>query len=167
MPTGPDRPERTRGRIRALTMLRLVFSAASLGLIVLGLFTLREASRTRGWAKVDGRVVSSSVNSFTGRNGTTWRPMVIYSYSVGAVRFMSSRISFRPTVSDTRDGAVRQAARYPAGRAVTVFHDPQNPEQAVLEPARNPWLPIIAGGLFSMLAVGMRMLQARVEKAAH
>ncbi len=153
---------RTLGR---LDYLRVVFSVAAVVLIVFGLFTMREASRSRGWAWTDGRVVQSSVNEFTSKGTTTFRPMVVYSYSVGPVRYMSSRIAFRSLASGTRADAAKVAASVPAGRPVRVFYDPQEPDRALLEPAGNPWPSIIAGGACSMLAVLMRILRARQDKS--
>jgi hypothetical protein len=164
MPSRPDRPDDDRSRVRTFDYLRLAFSAVAIGLIIFGLLTMRETSRSRGWAQVEGRVVTSAVNAFTGKSGTTWRPMVVYSYSVGSIRFMSSRIAFHSLASGSRSDAAKLAARYPAGGMVRVFYDPQDPEQAVLEAGSNPWVPIIAGGVFSMLAVWMRILRRRAEK---
>jgi hypothetical protein len=90
--------------------------------------------------------------------------MVVFSYAVGRVRFMSSRIAFHSLSSSNRSDAARFAATYPVGRTVQVFYDPQDPEQAVLEPGSNPWAPIVAGGMLAMLAVWMRVLRGRVEK---
>ncbi len=158
------RPSAQRTRILTLNVLRLVFSALAVGLIIFGLFTMRETSRSRGWVRAGGRVISSSVNEYAGKGSTSYRPIVVYSYSVGAARYMSSRISFRPHGTTDRNEAARIAGRYGVGTSVDVFYDPQDPEQAVLERGVNPWLPLIAGGAFSMLAVGMRMLRARAER---
>ena len=109
-------------------------------------------------------MVRSDVTEFVGKDGRTYRPMVVFSYAVGSVRFMSNRIAFRPLASPRRQDAARIAARYPVGGAVQVLYDPTDPEQAVLELGINPWAPILAGGAFSMLAVGMRMLRGRAER---
>jgi hypothetical protein len=90
--------------------------------------------------------------------------MVVYSYAVGSVRFMSSRIAFHPLASPSRDQAARVAANYPVGSTVRVLYDPADPEQAVIELGISPWVPIAAGGAFSMLAVWMRILRGRAEK---
>jgi hypothetical protein len=164
MTTGQDTSQQRRTRVRTLSLLRIVFSALAVGLIIFGLFSMRETSRSRGWVKTDGRVVASNVRQFTGKDTTTYRPMVIYSYSVGAARFMSSRIAFRPVTSGDRTVAAQFAARYPVGRTLPVFYDPQDPEQAVLDQGGNPWVPILAGGAFSMLAVWVRMLRGRERR---
>ncbi len=157
-------PDDSRRRRRLLDVLRLVFSAAAIGLIVFGLFTMRERSRSRGWAATPGTIVSSTVTRFTGRTGTTYRPMVMYSYSVGAVRYSSNRLSFRSIVTSDHDAALKAAAAYKPGSAVEVFYDPQDPEQAVLDRGANPWVGIIGGGVFAMAAVWMRILGGRTGK---
>ncbi len=156
-----------RRRVLVLNVLRLLFSALAVGLILFGLFTLRETSRSRGWAETTGRVISSGVNEYAGKGSRSYRPIVVYAYSAGAVRYMSTRISSAHSQGTAdRNAAARVAARYPVGASVPVFYDPQDPEQAVLQRGGSPWLPILAGGAFSMLAVGMRMLRARAERKA-
>jgi hypothetical protein len=152
------------GRVRTLNTLRVVFSALAVGLIIFGLYTMRETSRSRGWVTVEGKVIGSRITEFTTKGGRTYRPMVIYAYSDSGARFMSTRIAFRSLASSRREDAAQVAARYPVGSTVQVFHDPQDPEQAVLERGNNPWLPIIAGGGFSVLAVWMRILRRRTER---
>ncbi len=156
----------TRRQARRLDYLRLAFSVAAIALIVYGLVTMRQTSRSRGWLPVDGRVVASNVNQFSGRNGVTYRPMIIFSYAVGPSRFMSSRVSFQPFVTSNRDAAATVAARYPVGKTVQVFYDPQDPEQAVLDRGPNPWLFIVSGGVLAMAAVAVRMRRANVEKGS-
>ena len=156
-----------RRRVRWLDALRIIFSGAGVGLIIFGLFTMRETSRSRGWVSVDGRVITSSVTEYRGKGGTTYRPFVMYSYAIGPVRFMSNRIAFHAVSSSDRRAAAMLAAGYPVGRTVRVFYDPQEPDQAVLDRGSNPWLPILAGGAFSMLAVWMRILRRRVERRTH
>ncbi len=125
---------------------------------------MREASRSRGWMETGGRVIASNVNTFTDKGTTTYRPIVVYSYSVGTIRYMSSRIAFHSLASAKRADAANAAGRYPVGSTVPVLYDPQDPEQAVLERGSNPWVLIITGGVCSILAVWMRMLRARAEK---
>ncbi|MGE5358830.1 MAG: DUF3592 domain-containing protein [Bacteroidales bacterium] len=150
-------------RTRHLNLARLLFSALALGLILAGLYTMRERSRSRGWVKTGGTVVSSTVSEFAGKSGRTYRPMVMYAYSVGAARFMSNRITFGQVASSRRASAERFVSRYPAGRRVDVYYDPQDPERAVLEPAGNPWIWIVAGGIFAMLTVWVRIVRGRLD----
>ena len=153
-------------RVRTLNFLRIFFSVLAVGLILLGLYTMRETSRSRGWVNASAKVVASNVNEFAGKNGRTYRPMIVFSYSVGSVRYMSSRLAFHPLVSSNRNDAARIVAKYPVASTVSVRYDPTDPEQAVLEPGSNPWIPIVAGGACSMLAVWMRILRGRAEKQA-
>lgn len=153
-----------RKQIRTLDFLRLLFSVLSIGLILVGLYTMRETSRSRGWLRTGGKVVSSRVTEFAGKSGTTYRPMVIYGYSVGSVRLMSNRIAFHSVASSWRSSAERIVARYPAGRDVQVYYNPQDPEQAVLEPGGQAWIWIVGGGVLALLTVWMRIRRGRIER---
>ncbi len=154
-------------QLRILDLLRLLFSLLAIGLVVLGLFTLRESRRSRGWQATSGRVVSSNVNDFVAKDGThSYRPMVVFAYSVGALRLMSNRISFRSLSTPDRAAAERYVQKYPAGKTVELYYDPQEPDRAVLEPAGNPWLPLLAGGVCSCAAVAARILRRRAERRA-
>jgi hypothetical protein len=160
-----DARRELRRRERILDLLRVLLSLLAVGLVVLGLFILRESSRSRGWQPVSGRVVSSSVSDFTGKDGAhSYRPMVVFAYSVGALRLMSNRISFRSLSTADRGAAETFVRKYPVGKTVQVYYDPQEPDRAVLEPAGNPWLPLLAGGACSFAAVGTGILRRRVEK---
>jgi hypothetical protein len=90
--------------------------------------------------------------------------MVIYSYRVDDARFMSSRVSFTAADSTNRADAEQGAARYPVGKAVQVFYNPGDPQQAVLEPTNPAWTPITLAGLCACAAVALRIMSAKVDK---
>jgi hypothetical protein len=134
--------------------------------IVLGLIGFRAGGRVLFSASVNGQIVSSRVNEYNDKQGARqYRPMVIFSYPVGAERYMSNRVAsggFGPT---SRAAAERTVARYPVGRTVTVFYDPLDPQHAVLEPGTNPWLFIALGGVCAISTVVLRQYHARKKRA--
>jgi hypothetical protein len=77
--------------------------------------------------------MTSSVESRpTGEDETTAEyPAVSYSYQVSGQAFQGTRIAPGPETSGS--DARRRSARYVTGAAVTVFYNPQNPAESVLE----------------------------------
>jgi hypothetical protein len=123
------------GGMALLAVLNVVFLAVILA-------TLRKVSQVSVWPSTQGVVMGSSVEPRRRAEdeGPVDYPVVKYSYQVGGQAFQGSRIAPGPELSGP--GARQVAARYATGASVTVFYNPQNPADAVLEksaPAKN-WL---------------------------
>ncbi len=123
--------------------LGLVLEVAATGLVVDGAVTAWRGERSAKWRTTQGRIVASDVRSegyaVTGEveGGATemqiWRPRVRYEYEVDRRVYVGSRVSFggwRPTWG----GAEEVADSYPAGSTCTVYYDPDDPGNSVLEP---------------------------------
>lgn len=102
---------------------------------------VRLARESVRWPATEGEVVDVAVFRAGGGGAR-----IVYRYTVDGRAHESRRIAF---VNRAR-GRTRSelAAEYPAGRAVTVRYDPDDPETAVLEPGVTTGL-IVEGGLVS------------------
>jgi hypothetical protein len=58
-------------------------------------------------------------------------PVVVYSYQAGGRSYQGNRIAPGPEVGGT--GAPKRAAGYETGSQVTVYYNPNDPSDAVLE----------------------------------
>lgn len=94
-------------------------------------------SRTRkqfGWEAVEGTVRSAAVV----RGSKYYRAQVEYMYTYRGRALQGTKVR-SPTAFVTWPGpSKRIVAKYPAGRAVTVFVNPENPQEAVLERGGDP-----------------------------
>ena len=137
--------------------------------LLLGVAALREwfkelgqARATRSWPQVTGRVLH--VHVLKGRSSyrldgrsvdnQSFDPLVEYEYAVNGVTYQGHRLAVGIGYSrGNRREAQRLAATYRAGAVVTVFYDPADPSQAVLEHglAGGPLLPIVAGLTFFLV----------------
>lgn len=88
---------------------------------------------TKSWPTTDGVVRTAGV----ARSGR--EVPFAYDYVVGKIRYRGHRITpgqdraigiFNPDAADPQD----VARRYPPGTAVTVYYDPADPDDSVLEP---------------------------------
>jgi hypothetical protein len=118
----------------------LAFNAVLLGIIV---FVNRKASAARGWPSTAGTVLTSTLESRRASDGAGHvnYPVVAYSYEVKGERYEGRRIT--PGLEWGGTGAEQVIARYPVGSRVSVYYDPGNPSEALLErkaPAYRIWL---------------------------
>jgi hypothetical protein len=92
--------------------------------------------KASSWTATSGRILSSTIqvrrHRFQGEAETVENaPAVEYEFSIGARSYRGSRIG----IGDDSGGANAETtlARYPQGAAVTVFYDPNDPRNCVLE----------------------------------
>lgn len=106
----------------------------------------RQVRASQAWSKTKGRIILARTDRFAVRaaKGTAlpakgpWRlethRRINFAYRVGGVEYGGDRVNFGMGSSGTVEYmGLAAAARYPQGSPVTVYFDPENPAQAVLE----------------------------------
>jgi hypothetical protein len=134
----------------------LIFAGVGIFLIYRSLQSRKQAEASQAWPGTQGvvseaRVTSSSHTDSDGETSYSYSPHVEYTYQVGGQEYLGQNITFgfkQGYGSPAKAEAI--TARYPAGGAVTVYYDPANPQQAVLERK--------AGGFGATLAIGIIFL---------
>ena len=139
----------------------------------LGFMTVYKARQSTDWPSVPGNVVESGIrtehsSSSSGSSGssTTYHANVVYEYRVDGEKLTGKRVSFGEYGREIPDHAQAIADRYPVGKEVPVYHDPESPDDAVLEPGAHgvPWLFIVLG--IPILLFGFGMVYFLPGKAA-
>lgn len=114
-------------------MTALVGGASlSIGAIALliGFFSWRHARRQLGWEAVPGRVCIAEVAMV----GTRYfRPRIEYTYEHGGRQFRGAKVRSLLVLANWRGPAERLLDKYPFGSPVTVFVNPEDPRDSVLE----------------------------------
>jgi hypothetical protein len=108
-----------------------------------------KAQRAKSWPSVPGRVLESSLRAVLDNRGRTYRAYILYEYAVGGVTRRSDVWRLGVGTSSFTKGSTEVVERYPVGTAVTVFFDPDNPADAMLEPGNASWFLFVAGMLFA------------------
>jgi hypothetical protein len=90
---------------------------------------------TQTWLNTTGTILMSSVQSSHSGNSHSTYPVVVYSYAVNGQSYQSQRIRAGDQFLTVRMAGQAQAtvARYPIGKSVTIYYDPANPAESVLE----------------------------------
>lgn len=161
-----------------LIVFSVIFLVVGIGILLWGITTSQTALRSQQWPTVPGTVTAAQVKTSTSRSSTTRRTTTHYSghityiYRVNGQDFTATQVSFADYSSSDRQHASEIVNRYPAGRAVTVSYNPQNPAQAVLEPGFGTglYIPLGIGTVFilaggGMLAGGLQALWRGSEEA--
>jgi len=121
-----------------------LFVGAVVGLLalILGFDALRQyrrASETSSWPTVQGRILSATVENGPSRGRpipvATHRAAIKYTYEVGGRQWSSQRVFVGDEFFEKGDGARDRVRRYEPDSAVEVFYNPDDPAEALLEPA--------------------------------
>lgn len=130
----------------------------AIGIGVMGLIALVDnwvSSRSYDdWTSTPGEISTSKIVSGIGCGpGNTMSSMVIYDFEVDGVAYSSFNIS---NGADDIKCGTDMAEEYPEGKKVTVYYDPENPQDSVLRLTRmNTFFTVfIAFMLFGMILIG-------------
>lgn len=120
-------PAEQQGRQRRFGTAQILL-IIGLGIFLYGANTLVTAWRSVTWPTTDGKISYSALHR--GRTVT----QLWYEYHVQGVRYVAENYRVGGNATPFEDVATAAAQRYPAGRVVKVFYNPNDPSEAVLEP---------------------------------
>jgi hypothetical protein len=160
-----------RGRpVRTLIVGLVILAGGLLGLVPLGL-EWSSADSSSGWPSAKGVVTSSSLSStkhLGAGSSENWTVHVTYSFKVGGKSRIGSAIHKGGFPSyDSKAEARAVLSRYGDGTAVTVFYDPADPSDAVLEPGVSAATSSLAVGALLVglvVALGVTVVSQSVRR---
>ena len=120
----------------------------------------KKAQISQNWPSIPGQITDSHVSrsqstDSDGDTSTSYSARVAYTYQVGGQAYSGHNIAFgfNPSYSN-ESKAQATAARYVVGSQVTVYYDPSNPSDAVLErQASGSNVGMILGIIFIVISV--------------
>ncbi len=95
----------------------------------------RRYRESENWIPAAAQIISGNISVQRGSKNTSYVVIIRYAYAVLGINYESGQFSFgsEGTGYDTRKRAEKVIAQYPAGSQATIYYDPNNPQQAVLE----------------------------------
>ncbi len=121
--------------------------------LVIGVVVTSLAKRQTNWIKTTGRVVSSEA----ALDGEEYAPFIRYEYRWEPGSYVGTKVRSGLVRYNWRGPADRLCSRYPAGAQVSVFVNPEDPSDSVLEPGGDSALVpllICVGGIFALVGFG-------------
>ena len=139
-----------------------VFGAAwlliGIFLLIRGFIELQQA-RLESWPSTRGRIIDAQMLSAESEPGQppTWWLELKYSYELKGEQYQGRRIRTGGPVLLANKSLVEKAAeQYTPGKEVSVFYNPENPSEAVLEKGSSRgWLLIAVGTLILLTIMAM------------
>ena len=124
---------------KTLVLITLVSLVAGLVLLILGVRDIMGGMKSRSWPTTDGYVNSATIQkhypSTSDHTRTpTYTPKVYYEYTVDGKKYTAHRVSFSGATGGKYGDAEEVVNRYPVGSKITVYYDPDNRAESVLEP---------------------------------
>jgi hypothetical protein len=122
----------------------------------IGLWLRLKEARTQRWIPVEGTIVASRIDKkYVGKGGYEFVPVVEYKFPYEGQVIRSAHRRISNYASGRHEEADAILARYPAGSTVSVFVNPKNPADSVLERGSSAlsWIPLILGLFFVLLSI--------------
>lgn len=151
-------------------LMSLVFIAIGLGLLYYARSVSAKAQQSLSWPSIEGVISHSAVllqqQTSDSTNATTYKADVAYRYKVRGRNYSSSQLTLAD-FSSTARRAQGIVDRYADGAPVTVYYNPVDPSDAVLERGGTSGIGVLylIGGVFA--AAGLLFLFASMTGRVH
>ena len=141
-------------------LLVLIFGIISIVMLVKHFRDKKKIVESDNWASVQGQIIFSDIRrqdsiNAEGHQNVSYVPEVRYRYEHLGTEYTNDKISFGGKIGRTVKGANTILARYPVGENVTVFYNPANPADSVLERRVGSSVFLWVGLLFVFLTLAV------------
>ncbi|MCP4141985.1 MAG: DUF3592 domain-containing protein [Chloroflexi bacterium] len=121
--------------IIAGSSLVVLFGIAGVWMVYKYFQEQKNADKSQGWSSTFGKITKASLDkeaSFESGN-TLYYPEVEYTYEFLGTEYTGYKISFGGSSGNSnRKKSEETLAKYPVGKEIPVFYDPNNPKDSVL-----------------------------------
>lgn len=127
-----------------------------------------EADASKLWPTAPGIIISSEIRQSESDGTTMYAAIISYEFVVDDKPYLGDRISLNSGGSSTSSikGVKKELQKYPVETAVTVYYDPELPNNAVLEPGADLFTHIVKYAPFLLGLLGIAMLWQLFKKVA-
>jgi hypothetical protein len=135
----------------------LVVAVIGIGIFLVGFFQMKKSRAAASWPSAPGMIRKAEIGrdqSVDHEATATLKLCIEYNFQASGGEHTGTRIRFDETLYHSMKEAQKELSRYPVGGPVTVFFDPQNPAECVLE-KRNPsgMVFLVVGAIISIVAI--------------
>ena len=142
-------------------IIGLIISLIGFVLFLLSALAIANSLFAKDWIMTIGKITHSEVyiSKSDGDFTATYRPNIIFEYSVFGEKFICDRLYFGVKIMSSGNlvNSRKLVEKYPVNKEVAVFYKPDKPKQSVIEPG----IHFVLGRLFLisifLIAIGISM----------
>jgi hypothetical protein len=145
----------------------LLFTGVGLYVLIRGFTEFRTSKASRDWPSVEGQVTVAMVGTKVGHSSSQGRsrkysPQVAYTYSILGQQYTSNQVIIGARQWYASRAKAEALLTYQPGQQVTVYYNPDNPAQAILEvgATRGTWGTLTIGAVFTILGTIVLIISA-------
>lgn len=143
--------------LSANILIPMIFVIIGSVLLFIYFRNLAKVRAAQAWPTAQGTVLQSWVrkSSSTDDDGSvsySYYPEIHYQYQVMGTEYQGNKIAFGPKVGGNRSRAEKRIEEYPAGASLTVFYQPDNPANAIIERSLSK-ISLVMGIVFFLAGI--------------
>lgn len=143
-----------RVKFLAARVMPLFFIISGSGTLLVGIWMFYNAAISINWPHTNAKIIHSDL----GLDGTAGQSADIrYEFEVNGETYTGNRVGYGDYVSSDSMHVINILKKYPKGKDVTVYYNPDNPKNNLLEPGiklQTWFLPV-----FGIIFLGIGILQ--------
>lgn len=160
-----------------LRWIGIGLSAVGIAMFLFGIYFVVLGDEVGGWPSAEGTIVETRIRIWSPVRATfeeqrlkgditQYYPEIEYRWTVDGTTYEGDRYKLGTTHKkyDERDDARKAAQRFSAGERITVYYDPDAPDQAVLDPSKD-WFALLAPSVLGLVFIGTGILLQRLGPA--
>ncbi len=137
----------------------LLFLIIGLIFVAIGVFVVKNSQSVKKWPATKGVVIESKVVSHfdSESNHSMYAPAITYTYEVGGKQYQNSDYAFVNISYSDPSKAEEIVKKFPPGKKVIVYYNPENPYKAVLTKNSSLmiYIPAVLGIVFAIVGMGL------------
>ncbi len=155
---------RQKGGVLAGLFFGVIFSAVGFGVaFYVGKPILNNANASSDWPSVSGVITTSRVTTSRSDGSTMYSADVVYDYTVEGQKYTGDNVFFGGNYSTSSSSGINKIVnRYPKGKTVKVFYDPNEVGNSVLEPGTTWSSYMVYGVGLLFLVIGVLVLLSSI-----
>jgi hypothetical protein len=119
-------------------IIGLIISLIGFVILLLSALAIVDSLFSKDWTITMGKIIHSEVyiSKSTGDSDATYRPNILFEYSVFGEKFICDRIYYGVKIMSSSNlvNSKKLVEKYPVNKEVAVYYNPDKPKKSVIEP---------------------------------
>ena len=143
-----------------MSIVKIIFIVVGVACLGVAAHQVTLGGQSKSWAITKGVIISSYVDGVASNaphSGSNYMPNVKYKFQAEGADHVGDKVSLGATKSYSKKSMAKKVTeKYPVKKIVTVYYEPMNPQNSVIETGADyPYIVMFVGAGLAMLFVGV------------